>query len=238
VGLKPDFATFVSQRLRDVAAQVDAPVNKDADCKPNIEIVFTTAPQALADKMRKAHPGFLGYHDNEEQLAKLATVTRPIQAWYTSATLDLRGKMEIDSARPTMGLEIWLPCPRAPGVCRMDLPYAAAAAVTGSRLGDGLRSSLYHVIIVAEPGKLVEHEMGALADYIAMLALSQVQTLEQCQNLPSIVNLVPPGCERQTGLTAADMGYLRGLYHMDAAQMLSGQQNHIAYQMGQALAGY
>jgi hypothetical protein len=120
----------------------------------------------------------------------------------------------------------------------MDLPYAAAAAVTGSRTDDGLRSTLYHVIIVVEPGKLVEHEMGALADYIALLALSQVQLPERCQNLPSIVNLLPPGCEGQTGMTAADIGYLRGLYHMNAAQMLSGQQNHIAYQMQQSLTGH
>ncbi len=71
VGLKPDFASFVSQRVRDVAAQVGAPVNADAACKPNIEIVFTTAPQALADTIRKKHDAYLGYADNSR-------ATRPV----------------------------------------------------------------------------------------------------------------------------------------------------------------
>ena len=190
VGLKPDFAKYISQRVRDVAAQVGAPVDADAACKPNIEIVFTTKPQALADKVRKDHPGYLGYHDNAEQLAELATITRPIQAWYTNATMDLRGKMEIDSAKPAMGLEIWLPCPRTPGVCRMDLPYAAASAVTGSRaLGDGLRSTFHHVIIVADPTKLLDHEIGTLADYIAMLALTQFRRWMCAKTWP-----VSPAC--------------------------------------------
>ena len=233
VGLKPGFAKYVSQHVRDVAAQVGAPVDADTACKPNIEIVFTTKPQALADKVRKDHPGYLGYHDNAEQLAELARITRPIQAWYTNATMDLHGKMEIDSAKPAMGLEIWLPCPRTPGVCRMDLPYAAASAVTGSRaLGDGLRSTFHHVIIVADPTKLLDHEIGTLADYIAMLALTQLSSLEVCQNLASVTSLLTPGCASSaSALTVNDRGYLRGLYHMNPERALSVQEDQIAWQI-------
>jgi len=232
VGLKPVFAQFISQRLKAVAAEVGAPVNDRSGCKPNIEIVFTTNPQALMDNVRRKQADYLGYHDNSHQADDLAKVTHPIQAWYTTATRDLRGRPMIDSAAlqgvgdqsniqgDTSNLEF------------------GASAVTGSRLGEGRRSSLYHVIIVAEPAKLADHEIGALADYIAMLSLTQLSSLDACQQLPSIVNMLAPGCgSKPATLTDSDLGYLRGLYRMGADRTARTQQDEIAYQMQQTLAG-
>src|SRR3954463_9899300 len=99
VGLAPKFAAFITQRLRDVAREAGAPVSANPACKPNIEIAFTTAPQALVNRLREKNSLYLGYHDNEAQLDRLATVTRPIQAWYTTATEDLHGNVEIDSGQ-------------------------------------------------------------------------------------------------------------------------------------------
>jgi hypothetical protein len=121
----------------------------------------------------------------------------------------------------------------------MRIPGASAGAVTGSRAwGDGLRSTFYNEIVVADPTKLVELEMGPLSDYVALLALSQVQGLDKCQGLSSIVNLLPEGCEKPAGLTASDAGYLRGLYHMEAGQMAHGQRDFVAEQMEQTLEGH
>ena len=54
--------------------------------------------------------------------------------------------------------------------------------------------------------------MGAVGDYIAMLALTQLSSLDTCQALPSIVNLLAPGCaQKPDGLTENDVAYLRGL---------------------------
>src|SRR3954465_10015092 len=52
VGLRPEFLKFVVQRVRQVAADAGAPVRARLSCKPNIEIVFTSAPQALVDNIR------------------------------------------------------------------------------------------------------------------------------------------------------------------------------------------
>src|SRR3954471_5651036 len=41
-GLRPAALQFIVQRLRDDAKLVSAPVNARPDCRPNIEIVFTT----------------------------------------------------------------------------------------------------------------------------------------------------------------------------------------------------
>ena len=232
VGLKPVFARAISQRLKTVATQVGAPVNDRAGCKPNIEIVFTTAPQALLDNIRRRQADYLGYHDNSSQADELAKVRHPIQAWYTSATRDLRGRPMIDSAAVQgVGEQSNIEGDASNMVF-------ASSAITGSRLGDGRRSGLHHVIIVAEPAKLLKYEIGALADYIAMLALTQLSSLDTCQTLPSIVNMLAPGCAASAdALTASDLAFLRGLYKMSPGSTLQTQEDEIIYQMQQAQDG-
>jgi hypothetical protein len=228
VGLKPQYADFISRRIKDVAAQVGAPVNARPSCKPNIEIVFTTKPQALADRMRREDQLYLGYHDNSSQADALATVRHPIQAWYTTATRDLRGDSVIDS--PQM---------QGTGVSSniagdSSLLLSSSAAVTGSRLGDGKTSALYHVVIVAEPAKLLDYEIGTLGDYIALLALAQLSDPDACRNLPSMTNLLVSGCSGTSlSLTANDLGFLRGLYHMSPGRTLRSQEDEVVYQMQQ-----
>jgi hypothetical protein len=156
-----------------------------------------------------------------------------------TATKDLVGKVDIDSSKTLgPGLELQVPCPLGPGICTYFLPNAHAASVTGSRLGDGLRSTYYNVIIVVNPDKLVDYEMGSLADYIALLALTQLNSLDTCQQLPSIVNMLASGCDgKVNALTDSDLAYLRGLYKMSPDRTLRTQQDEIAYQMKEILGG-
>lgn len=234
VGLRPAATRFVTQRVREIATKAGAPVSDKGSCMPNIAIVFTTTPQALLDTARKKHASFLGYYDNSDQLKKLATVTHPIQAWYATETKDLDGAIEPDNATRN-GIGLAIPCAECPGG-EMYLPNATAVRVTGSHLGDGLRSAFYNVIIVADPAKLVDYEIGALSDYIAMLALTQLNSLDTCQQLPSIVNMLAAGCERKAdALADNDLGYLRGLYKMGPGRTARTQQDEIAYQMNQSL---
>jgi hypothetical protein len=240
VGLKPGFAKYISQRVRDVGMQVGAPVDADAACKPNIEIVFTTTPQGLADTIRKKHDAYLGYTDTVAQRDRLATITRPIQSWYLTATQDLAGKTVVDGSRVAgAGGGVRVPCAGNTVWCQggsqevISLKPVHAMLTTGSRaLGDGLRSGFYHVIIVADPTKLLDHEIGTLADYIAMLALTQLSSLDVCQNLASVTSLLTPGCASSAqALTVNDRGYLRGLYHMNPERALSVQEDQIAWQI-------
>src|SRR5262245_16227007 len=49
VGQNSNYTRFIAQRVKYVALAVGAPINTAPDCRPNIEIVFTTTPQALLD---------------------------------------------------------------------------------------------------------------------------------------------------------------------------------------------
>jgi hypothetical protein len=129
---------------------------------------------------------------------------------------------------------------KAEGAC-IGLACPNNYEVSGTRLNTGLRSGLHHVIVVADPTKLVDHEIGTLADYIAFLALAQPRALDDCEVLPSILNLLAPGCAGEADIQAisdSDIGYLRGIYHMTADGTLRDQKDEIAFQMKQVLGGH
>lgn len=240
IGLAAKYVTFVQRRVRDVAASVGAPVSADPACKPNIEVVFTTEPQTLLNNVRENGEVYLGYHDNAAQGAKLATVSHPIQAWYTTATGDLRGNPQVDGGKSGGIVLDFLPLQAPdggevsaqPGVLQLNMPGATVRNVTGNRLGNGLSSEFANVLIVAEPAKLLDHEIGTLADYVAMLALSQPASFDACQEMPSISNLLAPGCNAAAhSITDGDIAYLRGLYTMSPAANLAVQRGEMRYRM-------
>jgi hypothetical protein len=249
VGVPDDVIALVIKRVKDVAVQAGVRVSSNPVCTPNIVIAFTSTPQALLDSIRKDQPQWLGYHSSPEELDRLGTVTRPIQAWYSTATEDLNGRRQIDASRSDSngtGLTIVAPCyligvvvPGMPPdmMCTKVLPNAIAVTVAGSRVADGLRATFDHVTIIVNP-LAVSAGMPAIEDYIAVLALAQINSLDTCQALPSITSLLAPGCTQAgTAITANDLGYLKAVYAANPAKVPGLQKNEIAYRMGQGIAG-
>jgi hypothetical protein len=227
-GLKSAFLDFIVKRLKETATKAGAPVSADLNCKANIEIVFTTTPQALMDNVRKEHRYYLGFHYSSAQADTLAKVTHTIQAWYTTQIIDALGIPH---------LETFL----SDGTCASLTDFCPTTYHTnGMRLADEMHSSFAHVIVVVDPEKLRDYEIGALADYIGFLALAQPRSQDTCEQLPTIFNLLVADCAGAAAMremTDSDLGYLRGLYHMTADAPLSRQENEIAYQVRQALQG-
>jgi hypothetical protein len=219
-GQQPPTTRFVTQHLIAVAAAAGAPVSSDSACAANIQIIFTTTPQALLDNVRAQNTDYLGYAASGAEREKLATVTYPIQAWYSTETRDLRGRTTIDSGRD-----------------RGANTAASTARVTGNHISEGLHSEFHHILIVVDLSKLPGQEIVPLSDYIALLALTQVNSLDSCRQLPSIVNLLVPGCASKSDhITENDLAYLRGLYKMDQNRQFATQKSDLAGQMVQTLA--
>jgi hypothetical protein len=227
VGQPPALTNFVTQHVKDIAARVGAPVNPTPSCTPNIEIVFTTTPQDLLDNIRAHNADYLGYAESSARRKELATVTRPVQAWYLTEIKDLNGMTKIDTAQ------------RTPGGVHLGpifFEYAIPSRRSGNLTGNGVRSAFNHIVIVVDLNKMKGRTIGALADYIALLALTQLNSLDACQELPSIVNMLAPGCDRAvTALSGGDLAYLRGLYRMNPDMYLVVQQNEIADVMKETL---
>jgi len=244
LGLGDKYAKYVTQRIRAIAAAVGAPLNPDPACRPNVEVIFTTTPQGLMDNVRKKQPILLGYHDTVVQAERLAKVTLPIQAWYTTESMDADGSRFVDIGRCGIGTTMTVEMPTMSSAdmqtgsapTQLTLPCAVVVRTTGFRSHDGLSSGLFNVIIAAEPARLYDHEVGSLADYIAMLALSQPSSQDTCQDLPSISNLLAEGCTAAAShITDGDLAYLRGLYKIPDGIGLAPQINQLRYQMQKVL---
>jgi hypothetical protein len=223
VGQNSQYTAFITQRIKYVALVAGAPVNTDASCKPNIEVVFTTTPQALLDNVRHHDVFWLGYAESIAQLDKLAIVTRPVQAWYTTETTDNNGRRFTDS--PILS--------NVNGQVHFEPAWYASS---GGRINSGIDSGFNHILIVIDSTKLEGQKIVPLADYISLLALTQVNSLETCQPLLSVVNMLATDCGPvEDGLTTFDMAYLQGLYKMPSGRNLMFQRNDIASVMADAL---
>ena len=237
LGLSPAFNAFVSARIIEVAKAVGAPVAKAGQCQPNVEVVFTEDPQDLVDRLEKRSGGeILGFHYANETRA-LSRVTRPVHAWYMTGTvsptppeatrvMDVIGLQPFrssDSSRPEDAVvdhAYW----RTP-------PYSG----TGSRFPPRNSSQLVNVLIVADLGKLDGREIGPLSDYMAMLALSQATSLDACNTLPSILDMLAAECQDHPApqaLTDSDTAFLKALYASD----ISSSGNAGSYRVEHAMA--
>lgn len=246
-GLPPAFAKLVTERVREIAGAAGAPLADGPSCRVNIEIVFTREPQALVDTVRKEKPALLGFYPRT-RLDDIARMDHPIKAWYATQTEDYNGIIRTDDPRPT-GMTFLMTGQTGTtaeltsyGVSMpdttLDLGYARKTHVRGDRLGDGLRSELYHVMVVADRSKVAGLKIGSIADYIAVLALSQTGTFDACEGAPSITNLLSPDCEsgvKTDAITDVDMAFLSGLYKMNLAGNFQQQRAAIAGAMKTAL---
>jgi hypothetical protein len=238
-GLSPDVAAKIKGRIENVGQAVGLGVDRAA-CRANIEIVFTDKPQTLMDGVARKRDLLLGYfHIQDRQ--KLKTVTRPIQAWYVTATLGGAGNTtgvtfayyETTGNIPLPNVQwhrevIDDPIYQAPTGCG-DAPHFTAC----------LQGVIKNVLVVADSKALQGKDVGLLSDYLSMLALSQPRTLDGCNSLPSVVDLFAPSpCadrEAPDGLTPADAAYLTSLYQSNPENRVDFQRTDIAGRMAKIL---
>lgn len=240
VGLPPDQTAKVENRIASVAKSVGVRVMKPG-CTPNIEIEFTDQPQQFLDQIAAEGEPLLGYHYPAE-LERLKTVTHPVQAWYATATSGGGGGNAglafaggggngTPSVGAVGGLQLHMEDLDAP-----DEPTPTGCA--DSRMSACLTSKFANVLIVADSQAVAGKDLGTMGDYIAMLALSQPRSLDDCKALVSIMDLFAKACagrDAPDGLTPADASYLTALYGSDPEAKLSSARDDIAGRMAKIL---
>ena len=199
------YAKFITDRIKAVAKSAGAPVNEP--CKTDIEIVFTSDPQAFMNGVAEKDPALLGWH-YVHQTGEVVTVTKPIQAWYVTDTSN-----RVETYR--------------------DDPYhGAVPGETGSRISREHFSVFDTILIVADSKKVSGYPVGQMADYFAMLSLSEAEAPDDCRALSSVLDLLSADCvEKPDALTAPDKAYLEGLYAMDMEEIGSLQRSSVANSM-------
>jgi hypothetical protein len=218
VGLSPRFNDFVSARILAVAASVGAPVQTAGCSKHNVYISFATDPGKALDAMVRQDSRILGFH-YPHQTRDLEAIRRPIQGWYVTTTRGWHGDETIDEAEPLL--------PQETSILNQGKHPAGRP---GSRMSSSLSSGIVNVVIVVDVNRIVGRPIGAIADYIAVLTLTQASASERCGTLPSILDMMLPNCEageKLTGVTAGDLAFLRALYEADLEAILSLERSSI-----------
>jgi hypothetical protein len=226
-GLPASWNASVVARVREIASLAGAPVAA-ADCRPNIDIVFTKNPQTLLDEVRAAKSWLLGYHDLAQE-KKLATVSHALQAWYMTQTVDAQGGIYTDDKLHPEGVYLG----------GAYFPNAHVEYWSGNHLGDERRSELMHVLVVVDLAKVDGIHLSAVTDYVGMLSLAQTSAFDACQPVTSIANLTAPQCDaklKTDTISGQDLAYLRALYSIDLHDSMIEQQGKIAYEMKKNLA--
>ena len=249
-GLPPEQAARVAGRIQEVGEGVGMRALQPG-CKANIEVVFTDQPQAFMDKVADSREEVLGYYHRHDH-DKLKTVTRPVQAWYVTQTasgavdtaaLAFATLTTSVASAPTGGPDgaskgLSFSVPTSPYVVDDPDNHGAVGCSDAPQFTHCLRSELNNVLIVVDTSRLKGQTLGPLTDYLSMLALAQVKSLDGCAALPSVIDRLGQPCrDRQApdGLTPADAAYLTALYASDLEANKPLEQDEISSRMNAIL---
>jgi hypothetical protein len=246
-GLYAGAAAFVSRRVKEVARSVGAPTPRVGQkCTVNVEIVFTPQPQQLLNHIAKVYPALLGSSRSSGD----TTFHHAIQSWYLTGTRAVEGwnpPTDAGDAGKLMAIQEEID-ESTPGVdrgggLRVDPSYGqgfAGFGLAGSYVTKGLTSEFLHVLVIVDTHKVAGDSLRSISDYIAMLTLTRMGSLDGCNELPSIIDLLSSGCGSSTkpqALTAADTAYLTALYSSDLEMNLNIEQGDMRDRMVTSIMG-
>ena len=174
---KPEYNQFVTQRIEDIAVEAGVKL-KPTGCPLNVEIVFTAKPQEFLDQVHREGAQLLG--PRPSQADTVGKMRYAVQAWYATGTRDVEGTLQLDDD-DNAGFNTLASGVSQPFSSFQTVPFYN---VEGNRWRTGLNSELAHIYVIADTSKTEGYELGAVADYVAMLALSQTQSFRLLQAHP------------------------------------------------------
>jgi hypothetical protein len=209
VGLLPDTARYLIDRVSSVANDLGVRP-EEPGCDPTVVIVATLDGGAVARGLVERRGGVLRPGNAIESrsraaLQAFAEVDRPVRWWHISTAVDpLTGKSTV----------------RSPGRDNFNSNEPAEVIVNlsrtvwGSTLQSTTRQHLRRAIIIIDFNELGD-DIGfdQLADYVAFIALAQVDPEGDTSGFSTVLNLFDD--PTTPGLTEWDRAYLWGLYNSD-----------------------
>ena len=226
----PDMAAKIRTRIEGVAKTLGLRV-VTSRCTENIEILFSQRPQYWLDWIAVHRDSALGFH-GVPQTKALKTVVRSVQAWYVTSTHSEAG----GTAAALNGTGINGFSARDETVDNYEGRSPVGCGY--SRLTSCLQSVFSNVLVFVDSGRLKDRGLGPLADYLAMVTLSQPRTLDGCGALPSVIDFFAATCPGRVApnrLTRTDLAYLKALYGANLEARKSSEVSDIASRMARIL---
>jgi hypothetical protein len=188
-GAKPKYAQLINDRIAMAAYSVGLDVGEPG-CRANILIVLTDDGNKVARELVTNYPRVMDKHGEahtrgRRALKEFVETPRPVRWWHVSQTVTADG---------------------------MPVQRGGEVAVRGGgRVSRNVRQDFHHQIIIVDVARGGPKPLAALADYVAMVALAQIDPKARTERFETILNLFA-NADAPTALTEWDRRYLKGLY--------------------------
>lgn len=184
-------AQAIVDRIAMRAFEVDLDVARPG-CRADVIVFITPDSNALAAELREAFQQMMNVYSTNnvhtlglEAMDDFVATPRTVRWWHVTNTTTSDGFQLGEAAQQVRS--------------------------SGSRLSRGTRQDFSRVIIVVDATRAAGINRDSLGDYIAMVALAQIDLNVDASSYPSILNLFGEGT-RPTTMTDWDRAYLAGLY--------------------------
>lgn len=208
-GMRARYAQALIDRIAAIALTVGLEVGEPG-CSPNALIYVTEDSDALAHELVTQHGSLVGrrYTDGHtrgrDALRDFADTPRPVRWWHVTRSVTADG-FAIDQGDS------------------MSAPTVNVRSM--GRLRRATREDFARVLIVIDARRINGYRLGAVADYVAMAVLAQLDPESDTRGFDTILNLFQEDANpRPTRLTEWDLSYLDGLYHATRDARSTGRQ--------------
>lgn len=206
-GMQPRYAQYLIDRVAIAALDAGVEVSGPG-CRPNVIIMATDDGPGLADELVDKvglgfRPSVSGTNLGRRALDHFRTADVPVRWWHVT-----------------------MPVEPASGQVAIALRGQEPPAITvrdASRLRSNIRYDLAWAIIIVDMSQTGDASFGALADYVAMAALTQLDPFADMSGENTVINLFRPD-STVSGLTSWDKAYLAALYSARTDRATEGQQ--------------
>jgi len=166
----------------------------DENCRANVLVFITPDADILAQALADDRD-LVAYYNNAEHgnslgrdaLTAFVTSDAPVRWWHVAQTVTERGTVITNSGE----------------VVRSE----------ASRLYRPTRQDFNRVLVIVDARQATGLQFEALADYLAMVTLAQLDASADTSEIPSILNLFSRSGASEARMTDWDLAYLEGLYN-------------------------
>lgn len=211
VNMEARYGQFMIDRVVETALSVGLD-SGEPGCRPDVLIIATEDGDRLAGDLVNDSPfGFRpargGTDFGSAALRRFQSSGAAVRWWHVSMPVS------VDTGEVAV---------------RLDGEEPPSLRVRGaSRLSANVRDDLKRVVIILDVSQIGVIPFGALSDYVAMVALAQVDPEADTSPYPTVLNLFADraeGVEGPSALTDWDRDYLRGLYAAQEGRARASQQ--------------
>ncbi len=221
-----------------------------AGCARNLIIIFAPDGAAVSRELVSTRPDLLGYPSALEipaavrpRLDAFTAGERPVRYWHRSTTMGADGSsVNEGGARQGRSTRDSLAAQRGGGSDAVlggsGVSNVEAVRADGTRFRSATREDITFAVVVVDTTRVQGVSPSAVADYVTMASLVELDPNADLSAYPSILNLFRDGASAPTALTAWDLGYLEGLYRANtrASASLRQQRGEISRRIERAVA--